>query len=109
MKAGRLDRRVAIYTRGTAQDAAGQPVETWTLLATVWGEKVILRVYGQEVFSGQQLSSQSLVTFKIRWRSDVGYLHQIICEGITYNIVAVGEVGRREGLEMRCEQVIAHD
>ena len=36
MKAGTLNRRVTIQRRVPGQDEAGQPIDTWEDMATVW-------------------------------------------------------------------------
>jgi len=98
MQAGTLDRRIVIQTPTRTQDGAGQPVETWTTLATVWASTDSLR--GKEPFQGEQFNAQMATVFKIRWRDDVDVTARITFDGDTYNIFSVDEIGRREGLEI---------
>ena len=98
MQAGKLDRRITIQSRTLAKDGAGQPVETWATLCTVWAHFESLR--GKEPFEGQQFNAQRVSVFMIRWRDDVDETMQIIFDGDTYNIQSIAEKGRREGLEI---------
>lgn len=36
MRVGSMNRRLAIQSKSTAQDSTGQPLNTWTAVATVW-------------------------------------------------------------------------
>ena len=98
MRAGALDRRAQLQRPTLAQDSFGQPVETWTDVATVWAQKVPVR--GAERFTDAQLDAQLEATFRIRHRSDVAPLWRLTCEGTAYDVTAVLELGRREGLEL---------
>lgn len=98
MQAGKLDRRIVIQTPTATRDGAGQPVETWATLCTVWANVTHLR--GSEPFQGQQFNAQRKTVFLIRWRDDVDETMQVIHDGDTYGILSAVEVGRREGLEI---------
>jgi SPP1 family predicted phage head-tail adaptor len=96
VKAPRLDRRVTIQSRALAPDAQGQQIETWSEVATVWASKRDLR--GREYTTNAEVST----TFEIRYRADVTVLNRLVCEGITYDIQQVSEIGRRVGLQLIC-------
>ena len=64
----RLDRRVTIKQRATGQDAIGQPVDTWTTVATVWANKRY--VSGLETIKGG--ADVSIVKASIRIRYITG-------------------------------------
>lgn len=100
MRAGRLDRRLTIQSRTTAADAQGQQIETWSDVATVWASKRDLR--GREYFAANATNADVSTTFEIRYRSDVTVLHRVVCEGTTYDVQQVSEIGRREGLQIIC-------
>lgn len=108
LRSGDLDRRMGLYTSSQSQDSLGEQVITWNLIATVWGERTYPRTFGQELFAANQMNFQSLVWLRIRFRTDVVAGMQVVCEGQTYRVVAVSELGRRAGLQLRCEQVIPH-
>lgn len=100
MRAGKMDRRVTIQSRSTAADAQGQQIETWTAVATVWASKRDLR--GREYFAAQAVNADVNTVFEIRHRTDVTVLHRVVCEGVTYDIQQVSEIGRRDGLSLIC-------
>ena len=99
MRAGTLDRQITIEALATVQDGFGDPVESWTALATVWAQMLPLR--GTERFQAQQFDAELTTRFRIRYRDDVSELMRIVFDGDSYEIEAVIEVGRREGLELR--------
>jgi SPP1 family predicted phage head-tail adaptor len=100
MRAGRLDRRIELRHRTTTRtEASGQTVEAWPVeYATVWAEKFDLR--GREYFAAQQVTAEVTTRFRIRHRGDVLMTDRIACEGLSYNINSIAEIGRREGLEI---------
>ena len=93
-----MDRRVAIQSRTLTRNDYGEQVETWATLATVWGEKQDLR--GREFFAARQVSADVTTRFRLRYRDDVTVLHQLVCDGVTYDINQVSEIGRQSGLEI---------
>ena len=103
MRAGRLDRRIAIKRRTVTQSASGEEQVTWTTVATVWAEKIENR--GTERFSAQQYVGHAVRTFRFRWSTTVAEVttkHRVTFDGRDFDITDVREVGRREGIEVDC-------
>lgn len=98
MNAGKLDRRISIFTTTTARDGAGQPIATAVLLASVWASVEQLR--GREPFQGDQFNAQQTTIFTIRYRDDIDATMSIAHDGESYDIQSIKELGRREGLEI---------
>lgn len=98
MRAGRLDRRVTIQQRTLERNAYGEQVETWSTLATVWGQRQDLR--GREFYAARQVVAEVTTVFRLRYRTDVTVLNRLVCEGVTYDINQVSELGRHDGLEI---------
>ena len=98
MEAGKLDRRIVIERYTEAQDDFGQPIETYEPVDTVWAEVKPLR--GQERFQAQQVSAEAETRFRIRWRNDIDEKMVLVHDGAVYDIKAILEIGRREGLEI---------
>lgn len=72
LNAGQLNRRVTIRQRSATQDAAGQPVETWTDLATVWAWiKAPAGVAAAERLAANRDTSTVTYSMRIRYRTDV--------------------------------------
>lgn len=102
VRAGDLDRRITLQRASTAQDhGTGEEVATWVPIATVWASK-------RDVSDGERLASaqvQASITtrFVIRWSlgvSDLNPKDRVMFEGRIYDIAAVKEIGRREGIEI---------
>jgi SPP1 family predicted phage head-tail adaptor len=103
MRAGKLDRRLTIQRKVTTSSPSGEPIETWSPLAIVWGEA--RPVPGDEKFGAQQLIATSLMTFRIRWRPDLNVTvnDRISYSGRLWDLLDVREIGRREGLEIEAK------
>lgn len=103
MRAGRLDRRITIQEQSTSFDDTGGQVMTWTDVATVWAEKV--ENNGQERFLSEQFIGKTARSFRIRWSETVKVVttkHRVMFDGVDHDIVAVAELGRREGIRLDC-------
>ena len=103
MRAGKLDRIITLQDAVTTIDEKGTPIETWGCFATVPAELVQgrdveqLRDYGEN-------AALSMV-FRIRWLPGLTTAHRAQYEGRNLNIREIVEIGRRRGLELRCEEV----
>lgn len=111
MQGGRLDRRIDIERKSVTQAPSGQPIETWSKIATRWAASVA-PVSGDERFTSAQYVASEQVEFRIRYSSsvaDVNPLDRILYpaesdsppgEETIFNIISVIELGRREGLKI---------
>jgi SPP1 family predicted phage head-tail adaptor len=103
MRAGRLDREIQIQSFGNTVEPDGTPVEHWALVATVRAQLVqmsteeYLRAYGE--------TEALAVIFRTRWLDGVTTQHRVVYGGRNLDIREVKEIGRRRGLELRCEEV----
>lgn len=103
MRAGALDRRITIRRLSPTQSGSGEEADSFLPLATVWAEK--RENSGSERFANQQTVGKAFVTFRFRWSQtvkEVSVKHQIEFDGRNFDIVAVREIGRREGIEVDC-------
>ena len=96
LRAGLLDRRVALERRVEVTDDSGQAASHFVAVATVWAR--VEPLGGREGFGQQQWVASGDVRFTIRWRPDVTPLHRVVHEGREYDVVSVAEDGRREAL-----------
>lgn len=113
MRAGRLDRIVTIQRKTNSSSDSGDVVESWsTLIARRYAGYRPLR--GEERFTSEQVIGTEQVEFRIRYSADVADLSQrdrivhpalsedspedVPDERDIYDILAVNEIGRREGL-----------
>lgn len=113
MRAGKLDRRVAVQRFTASSSPSGEVVETWATMGGIarWASKTA--VSGIERFGSQQLEAKEQVEFRLRWADELADLQPVdrIIEPATdavdpiparsiYDIFAVLEIGRHEGLRV---------
>jgi len=98
MRAGALDRRIEIQRAEVVQDEYGQPIETWVTVADCAAEVRPLK--GIERFTAEQLAAHVDTRFRIRWLPDITPQNRIVFDGRAYDVQAVLELGRRDGLEL---------
>ena len=99
MNIGRLDRYITLQSVSTSVDAYGQPVESFSTLASVWAKIE----YKSEVekFENEKLRSVSSIDFTIRYRTDITEQMRISYDSNTYQITGIAEIGRGEGLKLK--------
>ena len=101
MNIGKMDSKVVIQTPVTTKDSYGQPVESWSDLATVWAQKIDVVRATTELERGDAVEALKYVSrFIIRYRGDVTGIERISCDGRIYNINQIASIGRREALEI---------
>lgn len=96
-----MDRRITIRRATTTTNDFGETVESWSDLATVWAAKEDIR--DGERFAAQQVAAEITTRFRTRWSAtvaDVNPKDRVSFDGRAYDVVAVKEIGRREGLEI---------
>lgn len=103
MRAGKLDRIIVIDRVTTTVDEYGTPVEGWTTVATVRGQRVHMN--REEFMAAYGQGSQAVTVFRIRHLDGLTLADRITCDGETFDVKGIEPLGRREGLELRC---IAH-
>ena len=102
MNIGRLDRRLTLQTLGVTRDEWNHPTETWTDLATVWATKTPRRA--GEPTEERQVVALNVVDWFIRHRTDVDATMRVKdADAKVYQVVAVQEVGRKQGLKLTTE------
>ena len=101
MNAGKLDRRITLQRKSMTFNDAGEPVETWHEIATVWAEKVDMR--GSERYTAAQTVAQLDTKFRIRYRQQITPIDRVLCYGRVYDVGGILEIGRREGLELHAK------
>lgn len=111
MRAGRLDRRVAVQRSTVSHSPSGAPIEAWAAIGPDrWASKTA--VSGIERYGSEQLEAKEQVEFRLRWAADLADLapkDRIIepaadasnpSERSIYDIFAVNELGRHEGFRV---------
>lgn len=101
MQAGLLDRRVALKRKTITRGEGNAPIEAWTTIATVWASR--RDVTDIERLRADEIGAVLTTRFQIRYSptvSDLSPADRLTCEGRTYNIEGVLQLGRDEGLEI---------
>lgn len=125
MQAGRLDRFITIQRKTSTLGDDGQPVDTWAQVGVLRRPATAVAVRGGEGFDNPQFVAKELTQFWIRWSEEVEFLSpldRIIYPALTddevanspspdvilvrrlYDIQAVHETGRHEGLKIVAER-----
>jgi SPP1 family predicted phage head-tail adaptor len=100
MRAGLMDRKITIQRFTSTVDDFGTPVETWTDLVTLRAQQV--QTSTDEYIRNYGASDETVIVFRTWWRADVTNADRIVYAGDNYNIKETKEIGRRNGLELRC-------
>lgn len=116
MRGGSLDRRITIQRKSVTYSGSGSPVETWAAIGPLRRAASMFPVRADERFSGPQIVGLEQIEFRIRYSADVAALqpqdrviYPAIAEGSPegepavrdiHDILAVHELGRREGLRI---------
>ena len=88
MQAGALNRQIVIQSRDSGTDDAGQPVQTWTTLATVWAN--ILGATGAgAIRAGLEGIEVNGYSFRIRYNTSVDAAERVLFGGQNYDVKSV--------------------
>lgn len=82
-----LNRRVTLQQRSTSQDALGQPVETWSDVATVWAD--IRHPSGLSAIKADADVSLVKASIRIRYRAGLDAGMRAVHGTVVYDIQAV--------------------
>jgi head-tail adaptor len=99
MQAGKLQHDIELQRLAEALGPGRVAVKTWTTYAEGRAE---LRQAGVSEFLttfGEGVTNNAV--FVIRWIPGVSVADRIVHGGKVWNIVAIAEIGRRKGLELR--------
>lgn len=99
MKSGKLTNLIELQRLSETVNPSGSVSSAWTTYATGRAE---LRQAGISEFLttyGEGVSNNAV--FLIRWLPGVSVADRIVCDGVAWNVVAIAEIGRRRGLELR--------
>lgn len=105
MQIGRRNRKVTIQRLTSGQDDIGQPVQTWSDLATVWAN--VKTLTGSEAIKGGAETSTAKASIRIRRRTDVTAAMRVLYGTTAYQIKAVlpNEEDRKD-VDLVCEIIV---
>lgn len=100
MRAGRLDRTITIQRFTSAVDDFGTPVETWSDVATLRAE--IVQASTAEFFRDEAPRDDTTIVFRTRFIAGITNADRVAYDGRLFDVKETKEIGRRNGLELRC-------
>jgi len=99
--AGSLNTKVSLQRRTTGRDELGQPIDTWTEYASVWGS--VLQLSGKETVSSGTQVATGAASIRIRYRTDVTNGDRAVVLGQVFNIGApLPNLATREYVDLPC-------
>lgn len=104
IRIGNYRHRIALQQNTPTQAPDGSRVDTWTTVATVWGQ--LLESRGREYLAAQEAHSELMGKIRIRYRSDVKPEWRALYAGRTFDIQHVADLaGRRRELELFVSEI----
>lgn len=99
MRAGKLDRTIAIERLTETVTPTGSVVTAWTNIATVRAQ--IVTQSASEFLTGYGEAEAGTIVFRIRYIAGITTADRVSYGGQIYDLKEVAEIGRRRGLELR--------
>ena len=102
MRAGTLNCRITVQQLGGGVDALGQPLQSWTDVATLWAN--VRHSSGVESIKADAVTTVVRASIRIRHRIDITAGMRVVAGVYTYNIVTVlPDIGGKEYTDLVCE------
>lgn len=103
IETGQLRERVTIQAPSVVRNGIGEPVPSWTDVATVWAD--VKDLSGREINAARVVQSESVRRVTIRWRGDITADMRVVRNGVVMVITAPPRmVGWKEFLELDCSE-----
>ena len=104
MNIGDLRHRITLQECVSGQNEAGQPIQEWHDVATVWAAIEPLR--GREYWAAAQVQSEVTTRIRIRYRSGIRPDMRVLYGGRVFNVTAVIDPEERHHeLQLMCKEV----
>lgn len=100
MRSGKLDRLIRIERAAFEDDGMGNQTPIWAKLADMRAE--IVQASTQEYMRAYGASDENVIVFRTRFLDGVTNADRILYAGAAFDIKETKEIGRRNGLEIRC-------
>ena len=103
-RTGKRRHRVTIQSKTASQNDYGEPVYTWSDVATVWAS--VNDLTAQELIQGPAELQRVRTIITMRDRSDVTPETRIVWGSHTYDVESVVHQGSRVYMDVLCTEVI---
>ena len=87
MNPGTLDQRVSLERLSGGFDDLGQPIEAWSVLATVWA--AVEPQAGREFVAGGAAQTELTTKIRIRWLAGLTSGDRVTHDGRVYDVQSV--------------------
>jgi len=106
MKAGSLRHRVTIQHLTITQGSAGEVIEGWSDVATVYA--AVEPLSGREYWQAQQLAAETSIRVRIRYRTGLDTTMRVIYGTRTLEILSIVDPEERHAeLQLMCRELKA--
>ncbi|HWJ72915.1 MAG TPA: head-tail adaptor protein [Kaistia sp.] len=105
MNIGNLDRIAELHRDIPTgeRDELNEPITVDTVVATFRLGQTIKAT--DERFAAEQRYGERVVTFSAWWRPDITETDRLKVDGVTFEILGLSEIGRRQGLEISAKAI----
>ena len=104
MKAGSLRHRVTIQQLTITQGTAGEVIEGWSDVATVYA--AVEPLSGREFWQAQQVAAESQIRVRIRYRAGLDTTMRVIHDVRTLEILSIVDPEERHAeLQLMCREI----
>jgi SPP1 family predicted phage head-tail adaptor len=103
MRAGKLTSLIKIQRVAILPNEFGTPSETWANHKRLRAE--VIQQSAEEFVNSQGAVDRETIVFRTRYAQDVTAADRVLYRGEHHNIKGLTEIGRRKGLEIRCQRV----
>ena len=100
MRAGKLRNMIRVQRATMGVNDFGTPSPVWTDHLKLRAE--VVERSASEFLTGEGAVDEARIVFRTRFVEDVTRADRVAFDGVNWNIRETAEVGRREGLELRC-------
>lgn len=98
-----LNHRIDIESRQSGEDELGQPIETWTIVASVWAD--VRHLSGVSAIKAGADVSVVQVSVRIRHREGLNAGMRVTHAGAHYDVMAALPDGRNQYIDLVCKAV----
>ena len=99
IRAGKLDRQITIERQTETVAASGAVSKDWATVATVRAE--LVQRGADEYLAGFGEAETGSAVFRIRYLTGITTADRVTCDGVTYDIDEIAELGRKRAFELR--------
>jgi len=103
MRAGKLVHMVQVQRATSGINEYGTPVDAWANLVKLRAE--ILERTASEFINAQGAGDKAVIVFRTRFVADLNNADRVQFDGQDYNIKEITPIGRKKGLELRCQKL----